>query len=478
MSIRADLAVVLTLSLVPALAAAEPASPDRPRMRTEKVWIDPVADVAADARTSHLSKILFVNRCPGGCNLTPGTNDARYNTSSIIGGVSRTIEEFSLGDEVFNQVIACLEDVYSPYGVQITTEDPGESALHHEAILAGSPQDVGRESSVGGIAPASCDAVNNVISFSFANSLGPNVEELCWTVAQESAHSFGLPNHVYDCLDPMTYIPGPCGRKYFRNDEIECADLNDSGQFVPMPCVCGVGRQNSHRVLLENFGEGTPPAPPTVNIFYPSDGATGQQDNFSFGFSATDPRLIDRADVYINGTKYLSYPGKDYQNRDQAYSGEIPDHPDGYIDIEVRAYNDLEVEGVHKVTVLKGEPCTSADQCFPHMSCEEGRCVYPPPSGELGDDCEYNQVCLSGLCGQREGDSEGICSQTCTFGVSGGCPPGLECVEEGFCWDPSSEGGCCTVAGGQTRDERFPLAVLSLFAGAILLLRRRPRTRR
>jgi hypothetical protein len=455
----------------------------RPQLRTERIWIDPARDLAADARSAHLSHLLFVNRCPGGCTVNPGTNDARANSSSVVsrfGSVPRTFTEFELGDEIFDAVIACVRDVYAPYDVQVVTEDP-DSTLHHEAILAGFAEEMGypAESRVGGVAPAFCDPANNVISFSFANEMGRIysgdrlVEQLCWTVAQESAHAFGLPNHVYDCLDPLTYLDGNCGRKYFRDQDSECAEIDDQGIFTAGPCLyCDIGRQNSHAALLESFGpSSTPLPPPEVNLFYPADGATGLPDKFTFGFSATDPRLISHADLYINGSKYLTLPGKEYATRNEAYAGTVPDHPDGYMDLEVKAYSGIGVEGTAVVTVLKGQPCSSADQCFAHMSCQEGRCVYPAPSGQLGDACDYDQYCLSNLCAQYEGGS--ICTQTCSPDVTGGCPEGFECVQGGFCWDPSASGGCCTVAGGHERDQRFPLVVLSLFAAGVWILRRR-----
>src|SRR5262245_17702113 len=120
----------------PALAEG----PDRPRL--EQVWVDPVRDLAPDAlAAARISNILFVHRCPGGCVITPGDNDARLNTSSIP-RETRTLSEFNLGDEAFDQIIECVRDVYSPYDVQIVTEDPGEE-FHHEAILAGTPQELG-----------------------------------------------------------------------------------------------------------------------------------------------------------------------------------------------------------------------------------------------------------------------------------------------------------------------------------------------
>lgn len=409
---------VLASSWVLAAATGQVAQADPPQFRTEVVWVDPVTDVAQDARDTGISHTLFINRCPGGCTFTPGTNDARYNTSSIIGGVTRNLSEFNLGDEVWNAAIECVRDVYSPYDVDVVTEDPGDSMPHHEAVLAGYPAEVGRDPLTGGIAPATCQPLNNVISFSFADGLGENlsgqtlIETLCWTVAQESAHSFGLPNHVFDCHDPMTYLAG-CGRKYFRNRAIQCGEFDGPGS-----CTCDMSSQNSHERLLSTFGEGTPPPPPVVTLQYPAEGAA-VEDGFSIFFTAIDPRLVARSEIYLNGTMVMELPGKDYDTADEPYSAEAPEHPDGYIEIEVKSYDEFGAAGSAKVTVLKGAPCESDDACGDGYACSSGHCV-----------------------------------------VSG---------------DGGGGGGCCAVAGGQERDERFPLAALSLFGLAILWLRRRRR---
>ena len=462
LSIR-GLAVVLLLCAVAGRAAAD----DPPRFRTETVWVD------APPLRHHLSHTLFVNRCVGGCDITPGDNDARTNTSSIAPAAT-TITEFNLGDEIFDATLACLRDVYQPYDVDIVTEDPGTEVFHHEAILAGYPEEMGRDPLVGGVAPASCSPLDNVMSFSFANSLGEGIsgdrliETLCWTLAQESAHSFGLPNHVYDCLDPMTYLPLPgdpwCGRKYFRNRGIQCGDFEPAAS-----CNCGGSEQNSHRELLAAFGEGETVAPPTVAVSLPAPDAQ-VSDRFSIFFNAVDPRLVSYVEIWLNGTRYFNLAGKDYFEQEEVYSAEAPEHPDGYIDLEIRACNELMSCGSATVTVLKGSPCTDDSQCFEHMSCDDGRCKYPPPSGELGDSCDYDQFCLTGICANE--DSDGVCSQACTPGVADACPSGLECSDQGECYSTSG-GGCCTIAGGQERDDRVPFVALSLFALVIGFMRLR-----
>jgi hypothetical protein len=147
--------VVLCISLLgaPGGALAAPSTsssgggeqnPDvLPRTRRSiTAWVDPTTGVAADAAAAeHISPIIFINRCLGGCTLTPGLNDARFNTSSLVSSTTM-IGEFPYSEDVYQEVVECVRDVYGPYAVQIVTEDPG-SELHHESILAGDPSDLG-----------------------------------------------------------------------------------------------------------------------------------------------------------------------------------------------------------------------------------------------------------------------------------------------------------------------------------------------
>lgn len=215
------LAVVLLLVLVPSVASAEApwiTDPDRfddPAglpSGGEKGYIR--APSSAFPHGGLVSDIIYVNRCTGcpgdncGCVFTKSSiNDATSNQTYIGGvqaGQTMTITEFSHPQAVWDELMTCLRNVYSPYDVMITDVDPGLTP-HHEAVAAGRGSDM-MLTGVLGVAPIDsnqCEPKNNVVSFSFANAHGPvaglsTAEHLCWTVAQESAHAFGL-DHALDC---------------------------------------------------------------------------------------------------------------------------------------------------------------------------------------------------------------------------------------------------------------------------------------
>ena len=96
-------------------AGSEPVlAGDDERFRTGWVWVDPVEDLAADAiADGHISKIIFLNRCEGGCTIQPGSNDARLNTSSIAPSTS-VLSEYQGTEEQWDATVQCVRDLYSP----------------------------------------------------------------------------------------------------------------------------------------------------------------------------------------------------------------------------------------------------------------------------------------------------------------------------------------------------------------------------
>ena len=230
---------------------------DRPRSSYR--WVDPARVVIAEPALRS-SSVIYLNRCAGGCSLGPGSDDSRTDTSSLLSR-NVTISEFAHGDAAWDAVLACVAEVYEPFGIAVTDVDPGE-APHFEAIVAGAPSEVGA-TDIGGVAPFACGVIDNAVTYSFAN-IYSSVEDLCETVAQETAHAFGL-EHEYLCEDPMTYLTG-CGPKAFRDVDAPC------GEMEPRECECGGATQNSYRRLLREFDAGDPDGVPAAELTVPCEG--------------------------------------------------------------------------------------------------------------------------------------------------------------------------------------------------------------
>lgn len=423
-------ALAAAVLLAPAGAGAGPVAASEPQQERQP----PRPGVSVES--NHVSKIIFLNRCAGGCTIYPGWDDARDDHSSIASEVSQ-ISEFQHGDQVWDAIVQCVKELYAPYDLTVTDVDPGENVFHHEAIVAGTWDEV-YHSPAGGVAPSICHPNNNVISFTFANGWPANAIRICEIIGQESAHSYGL-EHAYDCSDPLTYLPR-CGRQFFRDRVTPC------GEYAEADCYCGGTAQNSHRWLRTVLGANPIPVPgPEVEIVAPSAGAQ-VASGFSVAATALHMRGIGRVELHVNGTEYARVDGHPYTSAGEAYWLETPaDLADGVLDLEVRAYNDLGSETIAALTVTKGSPCGAAADCNPGQECADGRCFFPPATGQLGDACTDPAECISGVCPQ--GTEQGYCSESCFPSTTDPtCPAGWSCVEvavnEGVCWPAEGEPGC------------------------------------
>ena len=131
----------------------------------------------------------------------------------------------------WTQVVDCVKQTYAPFDVQIVTS-ARPRGNYHMAIVAGHARRravQGRASL--GVSPFSCGYIPNAISFSFANEDADNIDEICWTVAQETAHSWGL-DHKFDNRDPMTYLRRVRRVKSFQNQAGSC------GEYSARACSC------------------------------------------------------------------------------------------------------------------------------------------------------------------------------------------------------------------------------------------------
>ncbi len=83
--------------------------------------------------------------------------------------------------------------------------------------------------------------------------------------------------------------------------------------------------------------------------------------------------------------------------------------------------------------------CTTSRDCASSELCNaDAQCV-PVPGGALGDACEGNADCDSGLCAVDSGSDQTFCTQLCD-GTSG-CPSGFSCEPVGGGMSVCSPGG-------------------------------------
>jgi MYXO-CTERM domain-containing protein len=450
----------------------------------------PTKVVKVPPSTEHAGAVqkLFFNRCVGGCRITKGGSDDVRTRNSVVPegpvGTEYTLSEFAWDDDVWNEMMQCLREVYSPYDIEITDVQPGPGIPYNEGLVAGSSRELDTGGFFGVAAISNdCSARTYAMSFSMANDIGPNPLALCYVAAQETAHSFGLNGHSYEyldgrsaCNDPMSYRS--CGgQRFFRNEPARCGDfqLGDNG------CGCGP-THNTHQRLTQVLGPGTPlTAAPTVSVTSHQSGQT-IANGAAIVARAFSQRGVHRVELLLNGYKWAEVPGVGWGNQGQpeaSYSLVLPpDVPDGVIDIVVRAKDDIDMATETPViTVTKGAPCTSADTCAEGQLCEAGKCFWAEPVGELGDECTFKQFCINELC-QAIDSGESRCVQPCVLGVADTCPAGYEClasnVNSGVCWPSSDlEGnclGCSNTRGGSIQGVLFALGL------GYLVFRRRRRT--
>ena len=140
--------------------------------------------------------------------------------------------------------------------------------------------------------------------------------------------------------------------------------------------------------------------------------------------------------------------------------------------IVVKAYDDLQIEtDSATVTVTLGAPCADASVCAKGQQCQAGKCFWPPPTGNLGDSCTFDQFCVSDKCIMTTDGS--VCTQQCLLGVSDVCPTGFDCVmandpNYGDCVKPA-KAGCCSA------NDEGALAHFGLTVGVLAFVMRRRR---
>ena len=400
------------------------------------------------------SRIIFIHKCPvGGCVINPGNEDSRTDRSSIP-NAQVTLDMFKQSDEVWNRMLTCVKATFAPFDVTITDVDPG-NVPHFENIVGGRGTQLSPDlSNAGGVSPFTCGEIPNAISFTF-DVYGPDPDQLCWTVSQEVAHSFGL-DHEYNASDPLTYLNGGPSMKRFQATDSACGEYTARSCDVKCP---GRGpTQNSYQRLLAFFGTGTV-IPPTVKIKLPADGKK-VTPGFRINATAMDDVGVDHLELWIDGMD----TGATSDTVPYLLSAPL-DLSEGEHTAEVIAYDVQSAVANASITVDVGPPCTQSSGCSGTDACVLGVCLPGPDQpGGLGRTCNANTECLSNRCvSDATGDS--ACVESCAVGQDSTCPEEFSCIEDGagggVCWHTGG-GGCCDAGSGPGGPALLGLGLLAL----------------
>jgi hypothetical protein len=182
--------------------------------------------------------------------LSPGKNDSSRDISSVVAEPT-LIEAWDTDELTWALTAECVAEIYAPFDVVVTDEDPGDTP-HIEAVLGGSPGDVGLADNVAGVSPftSDCAIIESSMVFAFTDVLPDDPRTVCEVISQEIAHSFGL-DHERLPSDPMTYLDYD-GDRTFQDQSVACGEFSDRR--------CGINgttcrqRQNSVALLRQRLG--------------------------------------------------------------------------------------------------------------------------------------------------------------------------------------------------------------------------------
>jgi hypothetical protein len=456
------LGTVLVVALAAATAHATPTKTEAPLPRPWTGYIRVPGAASRGPANVASSKIAYIKRCQANCDVHfDPVDDSRTGASSIAaqGGV-RTIGDFKQPMTVWNDMMACVRATFAPYDITITDVRPADTtAPHFLNIVGGKPTELHPDyGNAGGVAPFDCGEIPNAITYTF-DVYGPNAEALCWTVAQEVAHAFGL-EHAFLQKDPMTYLSGDMPKR-FRDIDASCGELTQLQR-----CMCGGSTQNSYRHIVTMFGPGAP-TPPELTIRNPTEGKK-TQPGFIASVKAIDEVRVERVELYIDGTM-ISQSTTPYGDDFELTTTDVGAGPHT---LEIKAFDVQGVEASATLSFTQGPPCTPSTVCEGKDACVDGVCVPGPGvAGGLGTVCSTDNECLSHRCADG-GEEFKYCVEECDVANAASCPDEFSCLAagaDGVCW-PTPSGGCCDAGSG-------PQGPMLLTLGLAALVLRRRRTR-
>jgi hypothetical protein len=340
---------------------------------------------------------------------------------------------------------------------------------------------------VGGLAPLDCsrdsrgtiyyndqDDVEVVFAFSDTAKYDPSsyatkINTLAATIAQESAHAYGL-GHADNQNDVMyPYTTGTTTG--FTNTDSPYADSSN--------CAKGAGTQNSYKLLLQILGahQGggttTDTTVPTIGFSAPASNATVGR-NFSIVMSASDNVGVDHVDVELAGpsSRSTTLTGAPWSWNASVTS-------DGTYTITATAYDAAGNFASAKRTVKVAAGTTGGVDLGGGGGAVDMAGMMSMP-GDVGTPCMESSDCASGQC--LDSGNGKYCTQDCSLDDPSSCPSGYVCTDLGtdgaHCLGairPKSSSGC-SMAGRADRGATG-FFLLGLLAAPLLGHRRRTRAK-
>lgn len=283
--------------LVTALLAGIPtvATAETPLVRSARQAIPDDVTINASARAA--SRTIYLNRT--GVTLSPGMNDARANTSSLVSAQVH-VPGWQASSDLWSQTVTCLREMFAPFDVHLTETDPG-NVQHIEAVFGGSAATLGLPVNSAGVSPfsTSCKVIESSIVFTFTDVIPQNARVACEVMAHEIAHSYGL-DHELLASDPLSYL-SYAGKRAFQDVLADCGEVS--------PRACGIEgwpscreKQNSYALLMERIGAaGTGDIDaPIVAITSPANGATVDA-GFTITAAVSDDVAVKSTVLSIDG---------------------------------------------------------------------------------------------------------------------------------------------------------------------------------
>jgi hypothetical protein len=261
-----------------ALAPARQAVPSGSSRRSDFVPLPPdfrPPPRAAQTRVTNdcpAPTVLYVNFDGGQLHHNSTCSEAAQNCSYIITTRAQTITypAFTGSASDRQQIISLVTRWYAPFNVQVVSSRPADQP-YAMAMVGGTADIIGypRGSNIGGLGPLDCGNMSpDDISFAFSEADNNEILAVAATIAQETAHSFGL-GHTDDPTDIM-YPQTSRMENGFHDRVMRIYDLGGTSSDCD-----GTGRQNDVQRLNQNVGPACGDfAPPDVAITAPQTGAT------------------------------------------------------------------------------------------------------------------------------------------------------------------------------------------------------------